>query len=350
MGMAMEMEMNQHDNFTRGKRVLVTGGGGFLGTAVAKLCRQQGYAVSSFSRQTYLHLDAIVEKQYAGDLRSFSDIDAALAEGTWDAVFHVAGLAGVSGAWQDYKEANIDGTANVILACRKHHIKNLIYTGSPSAVLGKKGGVEGENEDLPYLRPEEYLSHYGRSKAEAEKLVLAANDPQEMATVILRPHLIWGPGDPHLIPRVLAKAKRGRLSIIGKGDNKVDVTYIDNAAWGHFLAYQKLVSSEREKVAGKVYFLGDEEPVYLWSFINEILVSQGLRPVTRKIPLSVAYGVGAVMDWVQAHFLSPKRELPISKFTALMLGESHYFDLSLAKKDLGYNFPVKKDVAMKSLQ
>ena len=129
-----------------------------------------------------------------------------------DAVFHVAAKPGVWGTYKDFYEPNVIGTQNIVAACKLHNVPRLIFTSSPSVVF--TGGDENNiSESAPY--PKRYLAHYPKTKAIAEQLVLAANSPT-LATIALRPHLIWGPGDPHLVPRILARARAGRLSMIGK--------------------------------------------------------------------------------------------------------------------------------------
>src|SRR5581483_2463045 len=169
-------------------------------------------------------------------------------------------------------------------------VRRLVFTSSPS-VVGGGHAIEGGDESLPY--PRHYLAHYPRTKAEAERLVLAANGP-DLATVALRPHLIWGPGDNHLIPRLLARAKAGRLRQVGDGTNRVDVTYIDNAAAAHVLAADRL--GPGSPAPGKAYFITNGEPVALWPFVNRVVALAGLPPVTKRIPAGVAYAAGAVLE------------------------------------------------------
>src|SRR5262249_54032330 len=155
----------------------------------------------------------------------------------------------------EYHAANVVGTQNVLAACREHGVGRLVFTSSPSVVIGDHA-VEGGDESLPY--PRRYLAHYPRTKAEAERLVLAANRPG-LATVALRPPIIWGPGDHHLIPRLLARARAGKLRQVGDGSNRVDVTYIDNAAAAHLRAADRLAPGS--PVAGRAYFVSQGEPV-----------------------------------------------------------------------------------------
>src|SRR5262245_54910957 len=180
-------------------RALVTGGGGFLGGAVVRRLVARGDAVRSLSRGAYPALATLGVEQCQADLADAGAVRRA-AQGC-DVVFHVAAKAGLAGRFADYHAANVLGTQNVLAACRACGVRALVFTSSPSVVFDGTD-MEGVDESAPY--PLHYHAHYPATKAQAERLVLAANGP-ELATVALRPHLIWGPGDNHLVPRVLAR-------------------------------------------------------------------------------------------------------------------------------------------------
>ena len=189
-----------------------------------------------------------------------------------DVVFHIAAKAGVWGRYADFFDTNVTGTQNVVAACKKHGVRRLVYTSTPSVVHGGKD-IEGANESLPY--PKHFESYYSATKAKAEKSVLAANG-EELATTALRPHLVFGPGDPHLVPRIIEAAKAGRLKRIGSKPVKVDVSYIDNAAVAH-----PSDAADRLDIgtapAGKAYFISNGEPVELWPFIDRVLAGSRCR-------------------------------------------------------------------------
>jgi nucleoside-diphosphate-sugar epimerase len=321
-------------------RALVTGGGGFLGGAIVRQLRARGDTVRSFSRRTYLHLDAAGVEQRVADL-SNADTVAGAAAGC-DVVFHVAAKAGIWGPADEFFRANVVGTRNVLAACRQHGVRRLVFTSTPS-VIGSGRDIEGDNESLPY--PNSYIAEYPRTKARAEIEVLEANGP-ELATVALRPHLIWGPGDPHLVPRLVARARAGRLRQVGDGKNTVDVTYIDNAAAAHLLAADRLAPGS--PIAGRPYFISQGEPVPLWPFINQILELAGLQPVTRRIPARVAYAVGAVLEAVYGLF-GIRSEPPMTRFVAQQLSASHWFDITAARRDLGYEPAVSTEEGLRRL-
>jgi 2-alkyl-3-oxoalkanoate reductase len=306
---------------------LVTGGGGFLGGAIVRLLRERGEAVRSFSRGTYPALDALGVEQVRGDV-SDTDAVAAAARGC-DIVFHVAAKAGVWGPWDEYYRANVVGTENVLSACRIHGIRRLVFTSSPSVTFA---GVDqnGVNESEQY--PTKFLAHYPHTKALAERAVLAANG-RGLATVALRPHLIWGPGDPHLIPRLVERARRGKLRRIGRESKLVDTTYADNAALAHVQAAGRL--DEGSPVAGRAYFISQGEPESLWDFVNRVLAAAGLPPVTKSVPVGTALLAGTVLEGVY-RLLRQRREPPMTRFVARQLSTSHWFDLTAARRDFGY--------------
>lgn len=322
-------------------KALVTGGGGFLGGAIVRMLRERGDSVVVLGRGRYPQLDALGVVINQGDLR-----DAAAVRTTCrgvDAVFHVAAKAGVWGKRRDYWSINVDGTRNLIEACRASGTPRLIHTSTPSVVSGD-GDLCGVDESQPY--PSKFLCDYAASKAAAEKLVLQANG-STLKTVALRPHLIFGPGDPHLIPRVLERARAGKLMQVGDGRNLVDVTYIDNAARAHILACDALGGHGR--CAGRAYFISQGEPVSLWSWLGKVLQLADAPPIRRAISYQTAYRVGAAMELV--HRAVPWLGEPrMTRFVATQLAKSHYFDISAARRDLGYEPVISTDEGVEMLR
>ncbi|WP_020468626.1 NAD-dependent epimerase/dehydratase family protein [Zavarzinella formosa] len=307
---------------------LVTGGGGFLGFAVVKLLREHGHTVRSYSRQRHSKLDALSVEQYAGDLTDLSSLTKAI-DGC-DTVFHVAAKAGVWGPWRDYFATNVTGTRNILTACRTASVPRLVFTSSPSVTFAGED-QEGINEKVPY--PATFLAHYPHTKAIAEQEVMAANSP-ELATVSLRPHLIWGPDDPHLIPRLVERAKAGKLRRIGHASKLVDTTFVDNAAMAHLQTAKKLAPGS--PVAGKAYFLSQGQPEPLWDFINRVMRVAALPEVTKTVSPRLALTAGAVLE--TAYRLTGRTaEPPMTRFVARQLSTSHWFDLTAARRDFGYS-------------
>ena len=321
-------------------KAVVTGGGGFLGGAVTRLLRQRGDSVRSFTRSRYPWLDDIGVEQTLGDLSNLEAVEQAVTG--CDVVFHVAAKVGVWGRYSGFFDTNVTGTQNVIAACKKHGVRRLVYTSTPSVVHGGKD-VEGANESLPY--PKHFEAYYSATKAKAEKAVLAANGP-DLATVSLRPHLIFGPGDPHLIPRIIGAAKAGKLKRIGSKAIKVDVTYIDNAAQAHLDAADRLDIGTPP--AGKAYFLSNGEPVELWPFIDRVLKEAGAPPVTKSVSAWKARLAGRVME-VLYWLLPLPGEPPMTRFVASQMSTSHWYDISAARRDLGYDPKVSVEEGLKRL-
>lgn len=321
-------------------KALVTGGGGFLGSAIARRLLARGDAVRCLARGAYPELAAEGVELHRGDLADLACVRQAV-EGC-DAVFHVAAKAGVWGPYAEYHAANVLGTENVVTACRAAGVGKLVYTSTPSVTFAGKD-EEGVDESIPYA--ERFLCHYPSTKARAEVHVLAANGP-DLATVALRPHLIWGPGDNHLVPRILARAKAGRLKLVGPGDKRVDSTYIDNAADAHLLACDALAPGA--PCAGRAYFISNGEPMALGALVNRILEAAGLPPVTRSVPAGVAYAAGAVMELVYGA-LRRKDEPLMTRFVARQLSTAHWFNISAAKRDFGYEPSVSIETGMQRL-
>ncbi|HYH63482.1 MAG TPA: NAD-dependent epimerase/dehydratase family protein [Urbifossiella sp.] len=321
-------------------KVLVTGGGGFLGGAVVRRLRGRGHDVRSLTRSAYPWLDELGVEQSLGDLADADAVARAVA-GT-DVVVHTAAKAGVWGRRADFVATNVTGTANVIAACRAAGVRRLVYTSTPSVVHGG-GDLEGVDESTPY--PRHFDADYPETKAAAERAVLAANGP-DLATVALRPHLIWGPGDPHLIPRVIARAKAGKLRRVGTRPVRVDVIYVDNAADAHVLAAEKLDVGAAP--AGKAYFVSNGEPVELWEFLGRVLSAAGAPPVTRTVAAWKARLAGRVLERVYRWLRLPG-EPAMTRFVASQLATSHWYDISAARRDLGYEPAVSIDEGLRRL-
>ena len=327
------------------KRVLVTGGAGFLGRYVIDRCLARGWAVTSFQRSPAADLAARGVAIREGSLTDAVAVAAAVAG--QDAVFHVAAKAGIWGPREDFWAVNVLGTRHVIEACRRHGVGRLVHTSTPSVVF-TGASFAGADESLPYGR--DWLCAYAETKAIAEAEVLAAHGAT-LQTCALRPHLIWGVGDPHLLPRVVARARAGRLRIVGDGTNRVDLTHVRNAAEAHLQALDAL---ERGVAGGRAYFLSQGEPVELWPWVNGLLAALALPPVSRKIGLASARRLGAVCElgW---RILRLGGEPPMTRFVATELGKDHWFSIEAARRDLGYQperFPTAEGLReyVKALQ
>ncbi len=321
------------------KTILVTGGGGFLGKAIVGQLMASGKTVTSFSRNESPDLKGMGVAQIQGDL---SDREAVLqAVAGMDAVFHVAAKAGVWGSYDSYYDINVKGTENVIDACRIHGNIPLVYTSSPSVVF-HSADMEGENESVPFAPS--YLTHYPETKALAEQRVTAAAE-QGLSCIILRPHLIWGPGDNHLIPRIIERGRR--LKRIGRKDDLVDTIYVDNAAHAHLLALEKLV--EEPGLSGRAYFISQDDPISKWALMDAFLAAAGKPPVRGHISAKAAYGIGWLLESVYRVFRITS-EPPMTRFVAKELATSHWFDISRAKTELGYRPRISTEEGLKRVK
>ena len=311
-------------------KLLVTGGGGFLGQALCRALLARGHEVASFSRSRHAALDALGVRQLQGDLGDRDAVLAAFAEG-FDAVLHNAAKAGTWGSYQSYFDANVTGTRNVIAACRAHGIGRLVHTSTPSVVHRATHPVEGASADqVPY--GEGVKAHYATTKIIAEREVLAANDGA-LATVSLRPRLIWGPGDTQILPKLVARARSGRLRLVGSGDNLVDTTYIDNAAQAHVDALDHLQAGAA--CAGRAYFISNGEPWPLREVLNGLLHAADAPEVHATLPFRAAYGIGAVCEALWT-VLPLRGDPPMTRFLAEQLGTAHWYSMAPATRDFGY--------------
>ncbi len=316
--------------------VFITGASGFIGGKLAKRLLDEGRKVKVLSRRPLPDLEKFGAVIVPGDLENI----AALRQGCEDAVtcFHVAGRVGVWGPPDDFFRINVGGTRNVIAACQAAGVHRLVYTSSPSVVY-HGGDLAGVDESAPLCTAAPCA--YPTSKAAAERLVTAANSPG-FATVSLRPHLVWGPGDKNVVPRVLALARKGRLRIIGAGRNKVDVTHITNVVDAHLLAEQAIRSCNQigyeggQGPAGRAYFITNGEPVVLWDWINQLLRGVGSPEITKHIPLGTAYAAGGMLEALW-RVLPLKGEPPMTRFVAKEMATDHWFDITAARRDLGYS-------------
>ncbi len=310
-------------------RILVTGGGGFLGQALCRGLVERGHHVTSFNRGHYPELDALGVRQIAGDLANRDAVLAAFRGS--EAVFHNAAKAGAWGSYESYYSANVIGTANVLAACRTHGIDKLVYTSTPSVTHRATHPVAGGTADnVPY--GEGFKAPYATTKMIAEKAVLAANDVT-LATVALRPRLIWGPGDNNILPRLVERANAGRLRLVGDGNNKVDSTYIDNAAQAHLDAFEHLAPGAA--CAGRAYFISNGEPQPMRELVNGLLQAAGAPLVKKTIPFGVAYAVGVICEGLW-HALPLKGEPPMTRFLAEQLTTTHWYSMEPARRDFGY--------------
>jgi nucleoside-diphosphate-sugar epimerase len=258
------------------------------------------------------------------------------------AVVHVAAKAGIWGPLADYTRSNVEGTRSVLAACRQLGIRKLVHTSTPS-VVHAGGDIEGGDESLPYADHAD--SPYARTKAVAEREVLAAAD-EALGAVALRPHLVWGPGDTQFLPRIVQRARTGRLRFVDGGNALIDTTFIDDAVAAHLCALDAVAPGA--PCSGRAYFISSGDPRPVREVVNAILAAAGLPPETRSVPLRVAVVAGAACEVVW-RLLGRADDPPMTRFFARQLATAHWFDISAARRDLGYSPQVGVDEAVRRL-
>ena len=308
-------------------KALVIGGGGFVGSAIVRHLVDKGQDTAVFNRNYYPHLEKLGVHQFQGNMLD-SDLLIRSMQG-YDTVFHVAAKAGIWGPRHEFEQVNVTGTRNVLGACFASGVETLVYTSTPSVVFDRRD-LQGVDETSPYAK--RFLCYYASSKALAEQMVLTANS-KVLKTCALRPHLVYGPGDPHLIPRLVERGKKRQLKIVGSGRNLVDISYIDNVADAHVLAAENLNSTAT--AAGNAYFISQGEPVNLWDWINDLFERLDITPVKKKIGFNAAYIAGTLLEGIYMWF-SMAKEPRMTRFLAEQLARSHWFSIERARRDLHY--------------
>jgi nucleoside-diphosphate-sugar epimerase len=212
-------------------------------------------------------------------------------------------------------------------------VANFVYTSTPSVVFDGQN-LEGVDESIPYAAKP--LCNYATTKILAEQQVLQVNGDR-IRTTAIRPHLVWGPGDTNLIPRLMARGRAGELKIVGNGTNLVDISYIDNVIYAHLLAAENLATSAT--AAGRSFFIGQQEPVLLWNWINELFIRMNVRQITARRSLKTAKAAGWLLETVYGG-LQIEQEPRMTRFLAEQLALSHWFKKNNAETILGYREQV----------
>jgi nucleoside-diphosphate-sugar epimerase len=317
-------------------KILVTGGGGFLGGYIVDQLLQQGHSVVTFQRRPHPELAERGVEVVQGSLVERDALRRAMRG--CEAVIHTAAKAGVWGARKDYFSINFEGTQNLCACMSAEKITKLVYCSTPSVVFNRNE-FKGADESLPYGR--DWLCHYAESKALAEAHALEWGRAGHGKVIALRPHLIWGIGDPHLLPKVISRSQSGRLRIIGDGTNLADFTRVENAAAAHVLALDAL---DRPSAVNRPYFISQSEPVVLWDWINDLLKRVGVPPLEKRISLTAAYKIGAICEGLWK--LTGRQSVPpMTRFVAIELAKNHWFSIEAARRELGYRpeeFPAEQ--------
>uniref|UniRef100_A0A3P9H6J7 Sterol-4-alpha-carboxylate 3-dehydrogenase, decarboxylating n=1 Tax=Oryzias latipes TaxID=8090 RepID=A0A3P9H6J7_ORYLA len=312
------------------KRCAVIGGSGFLGRHLVEKLLERGYSVSVFDiRQSY-ELPGVTFHQ--GDLCDKQALLSALQDVSL--VFHCASPAPGSDDRKLFERVNVLGTQTVIQACIEAGVQKLVLTSSASVVY-EGTDIKNGKEDLPYAKKP--IDYYTQTKIEQEKLVLGACNKQKgFLTVAIRPHGIFGPRDPQLVPILVDTARRGKMKfIIGNGANLVDFTYVENVVHGHILAAEHLRPDS--PICGKAYHITNDEPIPFWDFMSEVLVGLGYAAPRFHLPYRLVYGL-ALLLWLLSVLLRPfvAFKPTFTPMRVALAGTFHYYSCQRAKEHLGY--------------
>jgi nucleoside-diphosphate-sugar epimerase len=243
-----------------------------------------------------------------------------------DAVVHLAAKVDVTGRWSDYARANIGGTRTVVAACEAEGVGRLVHVSSPSVAHGGDAlfGVGAEPAD-----PARARGNYARSKAAAEQLALAADSPH-LAVLVVRPHLVWGPGDEQLVARIVARARAGRLPTIGTGTALIDTTYVDNAA-----AALRAAVDACGPVHGEALVVSNGEPRPVGEVLARLCRAAGVPGPGGRVPVRAAWLAGAAVEGIWAA-TGRRSTPPLTRFLAEQLSTAHWFDQRRTREALGW--------------
>ena len=307
---------------------VVTGGSGFVGRHLVAALHARGDRVRTLDLRFPSDLPG---EHVRCDITDAAAVKDAIAGA--DVVFHNASAVHTKQKHVDVvRKVNVDGTRHVIDGCRASGVSKLVYVSSGSVVYEGRD-IENGDESLPY--PSTSQAPYADSKIEAEKLVLASSD-DALATVALRPHVVFGPHDTRFLPAVLKHAKAGRLKVqVGRGTWLSDYTYVDNLVDALLLAGEKLAPGA--PIAGKPYFVTNGEPMPFWEFVSRVLARLSLPPIRAKVPHQLVYAIATLKEGFEAlrgGEVSPEDGL--TRFAIRYMCTHHYFSIERARRDLGY--------------
>ncbi|MEX0325353.1 MAG: NAD-dependent epimerase/dehydratase family protein [Puniceicoccaceae bacterium] len=308
-------------------KILVTGGGGFLGRYIVRELIGAGHRVVSLQRSAHPDLEELGVTVVCGSLLDTDAVRTALSG--CQAVIHTAAKAGVWGSRSDFFATNVDGTRELLHLMNEEGADKLVYCSSPSVVFNG-GSFNGADESLPYGC--NWHCPYPESKALAEQMVLAWGREGRGRVIALRPHLMWGIGDPHVLPPVIRRSEAGRLRIVGDGKNRIDMTRVENSARAHLLALQAL---EKPSAVNRPYFLSQGQPVVLWEWLNDILKGLGMPQLQKRISHSAAFRIGGICEFAW-RLLGKESIPPMTRFVAQQMAKSHWFSIEAARRELDY--------------
>jgi 2-alkyl-3-oxoalkanoate reductase len=308
--------------------VLVTGASGMLGSAVARRLVEDGWDVRTLQRRASGVEGAVDVRGSVTDREAVTRAVDGLA-----AVVHLAAKVDIVGPEAEYRAVNVEGTRTVLDAARTAGATRTVFVSSPSvahtgdSLVGAGAGA---------AEPESARGPYARTKAAAEQLALAADQPG-FRVLAVRPHVVWGPGDTQLVGRIVERARAGRLPVLGSGAPLIDTTYVDNAVDALVAA---LVAPDA--AYGQAYVVTNGEPRPVRELIDAICTACGVPVPRRRVPAALARAAGAGLDAVWARLPLPG-EPPLTRFVAEQLSTAHWFDQRRTREALAWEPRVSLD-------
>lgn len=309
-------------------RILVTGASGLLGRCVAAGLLSGGHEIVTFQRSRS-QVPGVLDLQ--GSVTDAAAVHSAVRG--IDAIVHLAAKVSLAGARAQFDAINVMGTRTLVDAASAEGVKRFVMVSSPS-VAGDGASIIGD--DARPADPQRARGDYARTKASAELIALEADSPG-LQVVAVRPHLVWGPGDTQLVARIVDRARRGRLPLLGSGAALIDTTYSETAASGIIAALEQI-----EHVHGNRYVITNGEPRPVAEMIAGICRSAGVKPPAWRIPAGLARAAGSVIE-VAWRIRPGTDEPPMTRFLAEQLSTSHWFDQRRTRADLRWEPPVTLD-------
>lgn len=319
-------------------RVLVTGATSLLGRHTVDRLLKQGHEVATFQRTSGDTASSTGgPREFLGDIASRTDVRPALAD--QEAVIHLAAKVGVTGPWAEYERTNVVGTATLLKVAADVGVDRIVHVSSPSVAHGGTALVGSGAEPAD---PSTTRGFYATSKAQAELLALAASTAS-MPVVALRPHLVWGPGDQQLVGRIVARAKAGRLAMVGSGAALIDSTFVDNAADAFVAALDRAPA-----LGGEAFVISNGQPRTVSELFARIVGAAGLDRPRRHVPTGVAFvgGLAAERLWSG---LGRREDPPMTSFLAEQLSTAHWFDQRRTREALDWSPAVSLDEGFERL-